>query len=242
MKITLGQDFYKALKKNNTGVWAMCIVTLLVSLYSIYSNRQVALAFQKHIYAVDDKGEIIPLRLLDQKETKLIEVKANLDRFVNLYYQLDGYTVKNKQEKLMWLLGTQPTEKVKDRVNKGYFNDFLSITGLQQKAFILGQTLKVKDEGDGKYTASFVVRIQRINADKSIFFNSEIECTMMNVEQNYPYNPFGLLIIQLSENLVRIENPNDDIYRKEVEASDKSYNQNVTIEKEKENEDTNTEL
>lgn len=223
-KVTLGMDFYTTLKRNNTGVWAIAIVAIFVSASALFLAYKTSVNYQRNIYAIDGKGEIIPLRLLEKEDSREIEIKANLDRFVDLYLDLDGLSMKAKQEKLLWLLGEAPTTVMKDKVNKGYFNEFINIAGLTQKAYILGNTLNVTRKEP--YRAKFTVRIQRINDNISKFYNCDIECEMINVNRNYPLNPFGLLITNFTERIYQIDEK-DSFYIQQEKDAQAELNQNI---------------
>lgn len=223
--ITLGADFYTTLKRNNVAVLGVCAVAIVVIIGAFMLVSNMASNYQQNVYAVDSKGEIIPLRLLNKEESREVELKANLDRFVDLYFDLDGFTIKKKLEKLLWLLGERPTATVKQQINSGYFNEFTNIAGLQQKAYILGNTLKVTKKEP--YKARFRVRIQRINGEAINYYNCDIECTMIDVNRNYPLNPFGLLITDFSRNIKKIDDINDEQYIQEDKDSNEEFNQNI---------------
>ena len=177
----------------------------------------------ENIYAINEKSELVPLKKRDLKEANLIQAKANIEYFVQLYYTLDAYSMKQKRERVLWLVGEQPKAIIRDRAKKGYFDEFLSIAGLTQNAEILQHTLKINDEAP--YQASFVVRIQRINGGIVENYNNNITLTMDRVNRNYPYNPYGLLITQFSENLTRaeIKKTEEDL---DLKQSEEAINQN----------------
>ena len=219
----VGEDFFTVLKKNNTTVWVVCFVAILSVLGSLFFAFNVYKDSTNNIYSINEKGELIPLKKLDIQNADLIQAKANLELFVDQYYNLDAYSMKRKRERVLWLVGDQPTKIIKDRANKGYFDEFLSIAGLTQNAEILQQTLKVSKEAP--YTAEFVVRIQRINGGVSEFYNSTIKLKMERVNRNFPYNPYGLLITQFSESLQKVDVKSEPAVE-EVKASEEETNQN----------------
>jgi len=219
----VGEDFFTVLKKNNTTVWVVGFVAILSVLGSLFFAFTVYRDSTNNIYSINEKGELIPLKKLDIQNADLIQAKANLELFVDQYYNLDAYSMKRKRERVLWLVGDQPTLIVKDRANKGYFDEFLSIAGLTQNAEILQQTLKISKEAP--YTAEFVVRIQRINGGVSEFYNSTIKLRMERVNRNFPYNPYGLLITQFSESLQKVDVKSDPAVE-EVKASEEETNQN----------------
>lgn len=219
----VGEDFFTVLKKNNTTVWVVGFVAILSVLGSLFFAFTVYKDSTNNIYSINEKGELIPLKKLDIQNADLIQAKANLELFVDQYYNLDAYSMKRKRERVLWLMGEQPTLIIKDRANKGYFDEFLSIAGLTQNAEILQQTLKITKEAP--YTAEFVVRIQRINGGVSEFYNSTIKLKMERVNRNFPYNPYGLLITQFSESLQKVDVKSEPAVE-EVKASEEETNQN----------------
>lgn len=219
----VGEDFFTVLKKNNTTVWIVGFVTIVSVLGSLFFAFTVYKDSTNNIYSINEKGELIPLKKLDIQNADLIQAKANLELFIDQYYNLDAYSMKRKRERVLWLVGDQPTKIIKDRANKGYFDEFLSIAGLTQNAEILQQTLKITKEAP--YTAEFVVRIQRINGGVSEFYNSTIKLKMERVNRNYPYNPYGLLITQFSESLQKVDVKSEPAVE-EVKASEEEINQN----------------
>lgn len=219
----LGQDFYSVLKKNNTSVWVSGLVAIATILGSLYFSFNVYIDSTQNIYAINEKGELIPLKKLEVQNADLIQAKSNLELFVEQYYNLDAFSMKRKRERVLWLVGEQPTKIIKDRASKGYFDEFLSIAGLTQNAEILQQTLKISKEAP--YTAEFVVRIQRVNGGISEFYNNTIKLRMERVNRNYPYNPYGLLITQFSESLQRVEIKSETAVLEEQESQE-AINQN----------------
>lgn len=219
----VGEDFFSVLKKNNTTVWVVGFVAILSVLGSLTFAFMVYKDSTNNIYSINEKGELIPLKKLEIQNADLIQAKANLELFVDQYYNLDAFSMKRKRERVLWLVGDQPTNIIKDRANKGYFDEFLSIAGLTQNAEIMQQTLKVSKEAP--YNAEFVVRIQRVNGGVSEFYNSNIKLRMERVNRNFPYNPYGLLITQFSESLQKVDVKSEPAID-EVKSSEEETNQN----------------
>lgn len=219
----VGEDFFTVLKKNNTTVWVVGFIAIVSVLGSLFFAYTVYKDSTNNIYSINEKGELIPLKKLDIQNADLIQAKANLELFIDQYYNLDALSMKRKRERVLWLVGQQPSLIVKDRASKGYFDEFLSIAGLTQNAEILQQTLKISK--DAPYTSEFVVRIQRINGGVSEFYNSTIKIKMERVNRNFPYNPYGLLITQFSESLQKVDYKSEPAID-EVKESEEALNQN----------------
>lgn len=200
-KIHIGNNLYQTLKKNNTAVWAMAAFSFCISAFSLYLVLTAYYDSRQNLYAISDMGAMVPLVRLDQKKDKLKQVMANLEYFVSLYYTLNGYTLEDKKEKVFWLVGDQPTTIIKDRDAKGYFNSFLSMTGMQQHAKIIPNSFAFKGY-DAPYEVSFTVNLVRTNGNNEQYYKVDVKTVLENVNINYPYNPYGLIITYLSENVM----------------------------------------
>ncbi len=218
----LGKNIYANLRRNNLIVISLIVFVTVVVFSAFYFAMQVNYDAKENIYAITERGLLVPLKRLEQKEDKIKQVKANCDLFINYYYDLDGYTMKDKKEKLLWLVGKQPTSIIQDRDNKGYFNSFLAINGLVQHAQILQNTWKWTSI-DEPYQVSFDVIIVRINEEKKNYYKSSVELKIVKVDRNYPYNPYGLLITQLKESYKKLDDSEMFEIRK---INEKENNQN----------------
>ena len=212
----IGNDIYTLFRKNNIAVIIISSFAFLITSISLFVTFKIYKESQQNIYSINQSGELVPLVKLEQKKDQLKIVQANLDYFVSLYYDIDGYTMKDKKEKIFWLVGKQPTSIIKDRDRKGYFNTFLSITGLTQHAKIAQNSWKFSSY-DAPYTVAFSVDIVRINGESKQYYKCDVLATLENCNRNYPYNPYGLIITNLSENLTKLENY--DNYEEEQKAT-----------------------
>lgn len=210
------ENIHSMFKKNNLTVWLLMGLTTIVIIGSFTFCYVIYKHSQENLFGITEKGVLVPLQKLDSKKDKIRQVKSNLDYMVSLYYDIDAFTMKDKKEKLFWLLGKQPTEVVKDRDKKGYFNTFLSINGLVQHAIVDQSSWKIYSVDD-PYKLSFTVTIIRNNNGSKTYYNSEVIASLKNVNRNYPFNPYGLLITSFSENLTAIEESDfKDIQRKNI--------------------------
>lgn len=217
-----GKNIYASLRKNNIAVLAISGIALFSILASMAFAFVVYKQSQKNIFAINDKGNLVPLVKLDEKEDKIKQLKGNLDYFVSLYYSMDGYTMKDKKEKVYWLVGSEPIKIIKDRDKKGYFNKFLSVTGLTQYASI-NQKSWVISSMDAPYIVKFSVDITLVNGGTTDYYTNNVVVEVIETNRNYPYNPYGLLITKLSENLTKRKVENE---YKEKQEQEQMNNQN----------------
>lgn len=227
-EIIVGKNIYSELKRNSRVVWGVVIISLV----SIVSILYIALAIYSDstnkIFTINNRGDLIPLSLISAKEDKVKVLKANADYFVKNFYDLDQYSLKEKKEKVLWLVADQPTKIVKDKDNKGYYNDFLSINGLVQKAEIIPDSWEISNIDDNP-NVNFAVLVKRINGTNQEYYRADIQLRMTKVNINYPYNPFGYLITNFVESLSKVNKPTDEEIK--VQDSIKVEQVNPTITK-----------
>jgi hypothetical protein len=225
-KISYGMDFYAVLKKYNKTLWAVVIIGVVVIFASAYQVISVYQMSSNNIYGISESGNMVPLKKLENEEGKRIQAKADIEYFVSQYYDLDSYSMKRKRERVYWLVGEQPTKVIKDRASKGYFDLFMTMQGLKQSAYILQNTLQLSNQPP--YNAFFVVRITRVNGDQEEYYNAKVNMTLVETNRNYPYNPYGFLITNFTEDLEKIAKTDkiDEELKNDVNTSNEAINQN----------------
>lgn len=200
----VGENIFYKLKRNNVAVYVMAVITLVSVVSATYFSYQTYLHSRNHVYAIDSKGQMIPLTLIDEKKDRIRQVMANADLFVNYAYDIDAFNYKEKKEKLAWLLDNNVIRIFKNKENAGYYNQLLQYNIIQH-AKVLPETMQWSEE-NGKYTLRFISQIQIINTGQKQVYNIQIKLNMIDVSINYPYNPYGLLIVDyVEENKVLIQ-------------------------------------
>ena len=208
-EITVGKDIYSELKKNSRVVWGVVAVSIISIVAVLYLALVIYSDSTSKIFTVNNTGDLIPLSLISEKNDKVKVIKANADYFTKQFYDLDQYSIKEKKENVLWLVGEQPTNLIKDKDRKGYYSNFLSINGLVQKSEILSNSWRI-DNVDGNPNVSFSVLVKRINGTVEDYFQADIQLRMTKVNINYPYNPFGYLITNFTESLSKVNAPTDE--------------------------------
>ena len=193
----VGENIFYKLKKNHTVVYVMGAIAVISIVSSAYFSYQTYLYSRNHIYAIDSKGQMLPLTLLDGKKNRMKQVMANADLFVNYAYDIDAFNYKEKKERLSWLLDNQVIRIFKDKENQGYYNQLLQYN-IVQHAKVLPETMQWTED-NGTYTLRFISQIQIINTGEKQVYNIQVKLRMIDVSINYPYNPYGLLIVDYVE-------------------------------------------
>ena len=208
VEITVGRDIYSELKKNSRVVWGVVAVSIISIVAILYLALLIYSDSTSKIFTINNKGDLIPLSLISEKNDKVEVIKANADYFTKQFYDLDQYSIKEKKENVLWLVGEQPTNLIKDKDRKGYYSNFLSINGLLQKSQIIPNSWKIENI-DGNPTVIFSVLVKRINGTVEDYFQADVQLRMTKVNINYPYNPFGYLITNFTESLSKVNAPTE---------------------------------
>ena len=102
----------------------------------------------------------------------------------------------------------------------------MTMQGLKQSAYILQNTLQLSNQPP--YNASFIVRITRVNGDQEEYYNAKVNMTLVETNRNYPYNPYGFLITNFTEDLEKIAKTDkiDEELKNDANTSNEAINQN----------------
>lgn len=207
--IAVGKNIYTDLNKNRRAVWGILIIAVVSIISFTFFSLVVYSDSTSKIYTINNRGDLIPLSLVDEQRDKIKVVQSNAEYFAKQLYELDQYNLKDKKEKLLWLIDKQPTAIIKDKERKNYYSNFLSINGLIQKVEIVPNSWEITQVDDNPLV-NFSAIIKRINGNNEEFFKADIKLRMTKVHINYPFNPFGFLITNFEESLSRIEKPSDE--------------------------------
>ena len=208
-KIMVGKNIYSELRKNNRTVWGVILVSIVSIGSMLYFALYVYQDAGSKLYTINNKGDLIPLSLVDGKKDKVKQVQGATEFFVRQFFDLDQYSINDKKENVLWLVGEQPTKVIKDKANKGYYSNFMTINGLVQKVEIMNDTWSISDI-DSNPNVSVSLLVKRINGNNQEFFKADINLRMAKTTINYPYNPFGFLITNYTETLSKVIAPTEE--------------------------------
>lgn len=208
-KITVGKDIYSELKRNTRVVWGVVITAIISIVSMLFFAMYVYNDAGNKLYTINNKGDLIPLSLVSERKDKVKQIQGATEYFVRQFYDLDQYSITDKKENVLWLVGEQPTKVIKDKANKGYYANFMTINGLVQKVEIMNDTWNISniDENPNVYVSLLV---KRINGTNEEYFRADIDLRMAKTNINYPYNPFGFLITNYTERLSKVAPPTEE--------------------------------
>jgi len=193
------KSIYTVLKTNRA------IVIIVISgalLSSLFSGWMVFNIYQKSLntaFAIGTDGEVIPLKLVTQKENFQVEVLAHLELFHTYFYNIDASNYEKNLEKALWLGNSSVDDLYRQKKADGVYNRILQYS-LVQKILSIDSQLQ---EQNGSY-AFKTVTVFEINRG-TIIDTYELSSSgkLIIVDRNYPNNTHGLLITDYFENTLK---------------------------------------
>ena len=208
-KNIVGKNIYSELEKNTRTVWAVVIVAIISIVGAFALAYYVYQDAGSKLYTINNKGDLIPLSLVNKKNDKVKVIQSAVQYFVTNLYDLDQFNTKERREKTLWLVGEQPTQVLKDKDSKGYYSNFLTYNGLMQHSEIIPGSWTIGNI-DTNPQVQVEVLLKRANGNSVDYYKSTLNLTLLPVNINYPYNPFGYLIHNMQESLEKTKAPTEE--------------------------------
>ncbi|MDT0646487.1 conjugal transfer protein TraK [Zunongwangia sp. F260] len=199
------QNIYAVLKLNRFVVIAVVICAFSSSIFSGWIAFSINKRALNSAFAVNTNGEVIPLKLVSQKENFRVEALAHLELFHNYFYNIDASNYEKNLEKALWLGNSSVDNLYRQKKADGVYNRLIQYS-LVQKVLSINSEVA---EQEGKYSFK-TITIFEINRG-SVIDTYELVSTgnLITVDRNFPNNPHGLLITNYFENtLKKLNNEN----------------------------------
>ncbi|WP_424494133.1 conjugal transfer protein TraK [Salinimicrobium sp. GXAS 041] len=199
------QNIYSVLKLNRFVVIAVVICAFSSSIFSGWIAFSINKKALNSAFAVNTNGEVIPLKLVSQKENFKVEALAHLALFHNYFYNIDASNYEKNLEKALWLGNSSVDNLYRQKKADGVYNRLIQYS-LVQKVLSVNSELEEQEE---KYSFK-TTTIFEINRG-SVIDTYELVSTgnLITVDRNFPNNPHGLLITNYFENtLKKLDNEN----------------------------------
>ena len=199
------QNIYAVLKLNRFVVIAVVICAFSSSIFSGWIAFSIHKRALNSAFAVNTNGEVIPLKLVSQKENFRVEALAHLELFHNYFYNIDASNYEKNLEKALWLGNSSVDNLYRQKKADGVYNRLIQYS-LVQKVLSINSEVA---EQEGKYSFK-TITIFEINRG-SVIDTYELVSTgnLITVDRNFPNNPHGLLITNYFENtLKKLNNEN----------------------------------
>lgn len=193
------KNIYKVLDQNRFIVWSMVIGTTVTCVVAILSMLKLHRETVDKVFMVNTDGDVIPLKLVSQKENLGVEVLSHLELFHTYFYNIDPSNYEKNLEKALWLGNSSVDALYRQKKSDGVYNRLLQYS-LVQKVLRIESEIEISQE---PYTFRTTTLFQ-INRGK-VTDTYELVTTgnLIHVDRNFPKNTHGLLITDYFENSLK---------------------------------------
>lgn len=197
------KNIYTVLGTNRQIVIAALSVALLSIVFSLVF---VFLMYKRTVnssYAINLDGSVLPMKLIETKESFDIEVMNNLDIFHRYFYDLNANNYETQLEKALWL-GNESVDAVyRQKKAEGVYNKLVQFNLIQRVTDISTQI----DTRTQPFQFMTVVNFEVSRGTTIDLYQVITKGNLVKIDRNYPHNPHGLLITNFYEDqLKRINN------------------------------------
>ena len=199
------KNIYAVLKINRFIVLAVVLCATITTSFAVFMIFRINKKALNNAFAISTNGEVIPLKLVSQKENFKVEALAHLELFHNYFYNIDASNYEKNLEKALWLGNSSVDNLYRQKKADGVYNRLLQYS-LVQKVLSIDSQIEEKN-GTHYYKTITIFEINR----GTIIDTYELVSTgnLIMVDRNFPNNPHGLLITNYFENtLKKISNEN----------------------------------
>jgi len=188
-------QIYAVLKINRIIVLSCMISATLCVLFSgwmLYTSYQ---KFASSAFAISTSGEVIPLKLIAQKEYLEVEALAHLDLFHRYFYNIDASNYKQNLDKALWLGNSSVDQVYQQKRADGVYNRLIQYS-LVQRVLQVDSQLNL-NASPIQFTTTLTFEINRGTVTDT--YQLLTTGNLISVARNFPNNPHGLLITNYFE-------------------------------------------
>ncbi|MDX1365718.1 MAG: conjugal transfer protein TraK [Arenibacter latericius] len=189
------KNIYNLLNQNRLIVWSLVIGTTVTCIVAILSVIKLHKETVNNAFMIKTDGNVIPLKLVSQKENLNVEALSHLELFHTYFYNIDASNYRKNLEKALWLGNSSVDNLYRQKKSDGVYNRLLQYS-LVQRVLLIESDIDLSKE---PYTFQTNIKFE-INRG-SIVDSYELVTTgsLIHVDRNYPKNTHGLLITNYFE-------------------------------------------
>lgn len=193
------KNIYKVLDQNRFIVWSMVIGTTVTCIVAILSILKLQRETVDRAFMVNTDGNVIPLKLVSQKENLGVEVLSHLELFHTYFYNIDPSNYEKNLEKALWLGNSSVDALYRQKKSNGVYNRLLQYS-LVQKVLRIESDIEISQEPYA-FRTTILFEINR----GTVTDTYELVTTgkLIHVDRNFPKNTHGLLITDYFENSLK---------------------------------------
>ena len=193
------KNIFDVLRTNRFIVLATVSCSALVCVVSILMTLKIHRESQTNAFVVSDKGDVVPLMLVDQRENLEVEALSHLERFHRCFYNLNANNYKKQIAKALWFSDNSVADLFRQKQAEGIYNRLLQYS-LVQKIIKIESHIDIQRE---PYRFKTVTTYQINRGTITDTYELLSSGNLIHVDRNFPHNPHGLLITNYFENTLR---------------------------------------
>lgn len=193
------KNIYTVLKTNRFIVIASVIGSVISSIVSIFMVIKLHKQSVNNAFVVNNDGNVIPLKMVSQRENLQVEVLSHLELFHTYFYNIDASNYEKNLEKSLWLGNSSVDGLYKQKKADGVYNRLLQFS-LVQKVLKIESKIDISKE-PYQFETTTIFEINR----GSIIDTYQLKTSgnLIHVDRNFPKNTHGLLITNFYENQLK---------------------------------------
>ncbi|MCM4152024.1 MAG: conjugal transfer protein TraK [Arenibacter sp.] len=199
------KNIYKILNQNRFIVLSVVVAATLTSIFSICMVIKLHRETVNKAFMVNTDGNVIPLKLVSQKENLGVEVLSHLELFHTYFYNIDPSNYEKNLEKALWLGNSSVDALYRQKKSDGVYNRLLQYS-LVQKVLQIESEIEISQE---PYTFRTTTLFEINRGQVTDIYELVTTGNLIHVDRNFPKNTHGLLITNYFENsLKKIQDEN----------------------------------
>ena len=192
-------NIYKVLGQNRFIVLSIIIAATTISAIALLLVLKLHNDVLNKAFMVNTEGQVIPLKLVDQKENLEVEALAHLELFHDYFYGIDPSNYESNLEKALWLGNSSVADLYRQKKVDGVYNRLLQYS-LVQKVLAIKSKI-VLDKEPYLFETTTIFEINRgLSTDIYELITSG---KLLRVDRNFPKNTHGFMITDFFENTLR---------------------------------------
>ena len=193
------QNIHNILRSNRLIVLAITIASTIISTIALLMVMRIHFKAMNSAFIVNTKGEVIPLQLVDQKETLKVEALAHLELFHTFFYNINPTNYEQSLEKALWLGNSSVDALYRQKKADGVYNRLLQYSLIQKVLNV--QTRITLDSEPYSFETKTVFEINR-GSSTDVYELTTIG-KLIRMDRNFPKNTHGFLITDFFEKTLR---------------------------------------
>lgn len=199
------KDIYTLLDRNRIIVWSVVFASTIIGVVAILSVIKLHRETMGNAFMVNTDGNVIPLKLVSQKENLAVEALSHLELFHTYFYNIDASNYQKNLEKALWLGNSSVDALYRQKKSDGVYNRLLQFSLIQK-------VLQIDSEIDLSKVPYIFRTVTRFEINRGTVVDTYELVTsgnMIHVDRNFPKNTHGLLITDYFEkSLKKLQNEN----------------------------------